>query len=265
MRVNMKKFLTSMSLIVLVWTIITIGVTSLVTAKTIEYTVANQIKNLNKAHEKAINDKDIDIKELKSKLSTEVRRNTELREEFDAMKKKLETTEKKVQEISARRTQINTKYAYATSRGAGVPSMPVKHVDHLIKEANKYGLDPDLILNMIDLESNYVYNAKNGGYGQFLSSTAKSFYEKPAPIGLGHGKGSYQSWMRTDPYINISLTCVYMNYLMNTRGHNIEKALLGYNGNAIGTQYYKIINAKMVRHTGKTIYDAERLWKQKNL
>lgn len=264
MKVNMKKFITSLSILLLVWSIIITGVSSVVTAKVINNKISKQIENLDAAHKQVVDEKDKDIKRLKSDLSKEVIRNTELMNEFDVLKKKLNETETKVKQISDKRKAINTKYAYAISRGSRAPSMPVKHVEFLVKTAGKYGLDPDLILNMIDLESNYNPNAKNGGYGQFLSSTAKAFYEKPAPIGLGHGKGTYRSEMRYDPYINIELICVYMNYLMDTRGGNIEKALYGYNGGAIGNRYISLINSKMKRHTGKTIHDAQVLWNQKN-
>ncbi|WP_250227497.1 lytic transglycosylase domain-containing protein [Anaeropeptidivorans aminofermentans] len=104
-------------------------------------------------------------------------------------------------------------------------AFPVKHLDLIIKYADKYGLDHDLVCAMIRAESNFDANAvsKRGAEGlmQIIKLTGD--------WGAGEiGLENYTYSRIKEPEINLDVGCWYIAKLLKQYG-NVDTALAAYN------------------------------------
>ena len=108
-----------------------------------------------------------------------------------------------------------------------VPMNP-DHVLIVVDLCYQYGVDPDLVLALIEVESHYKQYAKNKtssarGYSQMISSTARSLSKKLGYKSYVHHVHAY------DPNINLHLMVYYVSYLLNT-SNSLQSALVKYRG-----------------------------------
>jgi soluble lytic murein transglycosylase-like protein len=113
----------------------------------------------------------------------------------------------------------------------------------VITECEKYNIDPDFIFGIFYIESDFTPTCASSlstarGLGQFLESTGKFCYESL------YGAGTYNHDYAFDPYINIEMTCFYINYLNNSTGGNFDydKILTRYRGLHVQSYIDKILN-----------------------
>jgi len=118
--------------------------------------------------------------------------------------------------------------------------MPIEHKILVIKECEKYNLNPSLIFNIIRVESAYnpkAYNPIYGarGYGQFIPSTAKWVYERELKL------GKYNNQLAYNPEINIKMICWYIDYLLKHNNNNLRIALRYYGGDTTDSYANKVL------------------------
>lgn len=92
------------------------------------------------------------------------------------------------------------------------------------------GIDPALLFGIIMVESHGIEDAQNvtssaAGYGQILTSTGRSVYEKY----MGNGKGTFKSSMLLDGDENVKITAYYIDYCVK-HNSSIKGALNSYRG-----------------------------------
>ena len=97
-----------------------------------------------------------------------------------------------------------------------------------IMEENE--INPALLFGIIMVESHGIEDAQNAtssatGYGQLLTSTGKSIYEKY----MGNGRGTFSSDILLDGDENIKITAAYIDYCIKHNG-SIYGALNSYRG-----------------------------------
>lgn len=107
----------------------------------------------------------------------------------------------------------------------------------------KYGIDPNLVLGIMWVESRYYPNAKSksstaSGYGQFIKSTGKWTHEY-----LLKRKDEYNHNVYPfNPDYAIPMMCAYLDHLIKISKGDIRKVLIRYNGNELGAKYYQLID-----------------------
>jgi len=101
----------------------------------------------------------------------------------------------------------------------------------ILEESAGYGLDPMLVLAVIDVESKFQYGAVSPagarGIMQILPYVAKSLVQKIGLHQLSHSK-SFRPEFLDDPVINIKLGVYYLHDLKKSF-RNLTHALTAYN------------------------------------
>jgi soluble lytic murein transglycosylase-like protein len=101
----------------------------------------------------------------------------------------------------------------------------------ILEESSGYGLDPMLVLAVIDVESKFQYEAVSPagarGIMQILPYVAKSLVQKIGLHQLSHSK-SFRPEFLDDPVLNIKLGVYYLHDL-NKSFRNLTHALTAYN------------------------------------
>lgn len=110
---------------------------------------------------------------------------------------------------------------------------------YLVKEANRYNIDPYLVFELLNVETGGTFNpevigpeTKYGrafGMAQFMKNTAPWIAEM---AGL-----PYKEELLFDPYYSIQLSLVYLDYLENRYG-NWDEALTAYHRGMSGLQIF---------------------------
>ena len=107
----------------------------------------------------------------------------------------------------------------------GTITRPVEYTDYIEESAEKYNVDPLLILSVIRVESDFKPEAKSHmnaiGLMQLVPETAEWISTK-----LGT---EFDESMLKDPKQNIELGTYYLSYLINHFG-DIDLAVVAYNG-----------------------------------
>jgi soluble lytic murein transglycosylase-like protein len=101
----------------------------------------------------------------------------------------------------------------------------------ILEESSGYGLDPMLVLAVIDVESKFQYGAVSPagarGIMQILPYVAKSLVQKIGLHQLSHSK-SFRPEFLDDPVLNIKLGVCYLHDLKKSF-RNLTHALTAYN------------------------------------
>ena len=101
----------------------------------------------------------------------------------------------------------------------------------ILEESSGYGLDPMLVLAVIDVESKFQYEAVSPagarGIMQILPYVAKSLVQKIGLHQLSHSK-SFRPEFLDDPVLNIKLGVYYLHDLKKNF-RNLTHALTAYN------------------------------------
>ena len=101
----------------------------------------------------------------------------------------------------------------------------------ILEESSGYGLDPMLVLAVIDVESKFQYEAVSPagarGIMQILPYVAKSLVQKIGLHQLSHSK-SFRPEFLDDPVLNIKLGVYYLHDLKKSF-RNLTHALTAYN------------------------------------
>jgi soluble lytic murein transglycosylase len=101
----------------------------------------------------------------------------------------------------------------------------------ILEESSGYGLDPMLVLAVIDVESKFQYEAVSPagarGIMQILPYVAKSLVQKIGLHQLSHAK-SFRPEFLDDPVLNIKLGVYYLHDLKKSF-RNLTHALTAYN------------------------------------
>lgn len=138
------------------------------------------------------------------------------------------------------RAELYDRYEYAIVNEMGDRTdITYDNLKTLSELCEEYGVDMDLILSIIMVESRGRADAKNSdstarGLGQILESTGEIIYEKL----MGNEKGSYNHDMALDPMLNMEMIVVYMNHLQNEYNGNMTLCLKNYCGDQSETGNY---------------------------
>lgn len=122
--------------------------------------------------------------------------------------------------------QMN-RYLIISQKYKHVPMNPI-HIKIVVDLSYQYKVDPDLVLAIIEVESQYDYLAKNKtssakGYSQMIKSTALSLVKELNITDYNHSIHSY------DPNINLQLMVYYISKCINS-SNSLESALRKYRG-----------------------------------
>ena len=123
-----------------------------------------------------------------------------------------------------------------------------KDMTTVLEWSSKYGIDPNLVIGIMWVESRYYPKAKSksssaSGYGQFIKSTGKWTHES-----LLKRKDKYDHTVHPfNPDDAIPMMCAYLNHLIKISKGDIRKVLIRYNGNELGKRYYELIDEYFAR------------------
>lgn len=95
------------------------------------------------------------------------------------------------------------------------------------QEATRAGLDPELVLAVIQVESNFDRYALSHAGAQGLMQVMPFWLEE---IGQPHAN-------LFDPAVNLRFGCTILNYYLERENGNLERALARYNG-SLGSRAY---------------------------
>ena len=148
---------------------------------------------------------------------------------------------------------------------------PLKYADIIYKYSSQYNLDPYLVMGVISAESRFDPNAESHrnakGLMQIRDDTARWCAEK--------FNTDVSAENLFDPETNIAIGCVYINYLLQIFGGEVETALAAYNGgqgnvsdwlndgrySSDGKRLYKIPFGETERYVEKVIARQQIYWK----
>lgn len=99
---------------------------------------------------------------------------------------------------------------------------PVAYGDYIAKYAEKYELDPYLVMAVIKVESNFVPEARSSYAAGLMQLTKETAEWNAKTMKLG-------SCDYLDPETNIMMGCHYLRHLIDEY-ENIDTALAAYNG-----------------------------------
>ena len=123
-----------------------------------------------------------------------------------------------------------------------------KDMTTVLDWSSKYGIDPNLVLGIMWVESRYYPKAKSktssaSGYGQFIKSTGKWTHES-----LLKRKDKYDHKVHPfNPDNAIPMMCAYLDHLIKISKGDIRRVLIRYNGNELGKRYYELIDEYFAR------------------
>lgn len=147
--------------------------------------------------------------------------------------KLVETNEEYLSQLSVlqQREELYDKYDYAIKRIDDGTRTDITY-DQLInleEEAEKRGIDTDLVLSIVMVESDGVETAKSSqstatGYGQFIYDTGKFVYED-----LLH-QGTYNSTVALNGDTNLTMMTAYLEHLADIWNNDIYMIMKNYRG-----------------------------------
>lgn len=147
--------------------------------------------------------------------------------------KLVETNHEYLSQLSVlqQREELYDKYDYAIKRIDDGTRTDITY-DQLInleEEAKKRGIDTDLVLSLVMVESDGVETAKSSqstatGYGQFIYDTGKFVYED-----LLH-QGTYNSTVALNGNTNLTMMTAYLEYLADIWDNDIYMIMKNYRG-----------------------------------
>ncbi|MFC4404200.1 lytic transglycosylase domain-containing protein [Gracilibacillus xinjiangensis] len=113
----------------------------------------------------------------------------------------------------------------------------------LVKEAEKYEIDPFLVYELLKVETGATFNPTLVGpetrYGHAYGLA--QFMKNTAPWVADMAKLPYDDELLYDPYYSIKLSLVYLDYLHDQYG-NWDETLTAYHRGMTGMKQYKLIN-----------------------
>ena len=134
-------------------------------------------------------------------------------------------------EVFYERNELYDKYEYAITRLDDGTRTDITYTQlaSLEEEAKKRGIDTDLVLSIVMVESDGVENAKSTkstatGYGQFIYDTGKFVYED-----LLHA-GSYNSNIPLNGQTNLTMMTAYLEHLADIWDEDIHMIMKNYRG-----------------------------------
>lgn len=129
------------------------------------------------------------------------------------------------------RDELYDKYEYAITRldDGTRTDITYSQLASLEDEAKRRGIDTDLVLSIVMVESDGVETAKSTkstatGYGQFIYDTGKFVYED-----LLH-RGSYNSSIPLDGETNLTMMTAYLEHLADIWDEDIYMIMKNYRG-----------------------------------
>ncbi|WP_245711564.1 lytic transglycosylase domain-containing protein [Gracilibacillus ureilyticus] len=113
----------------------------------------------------------------------------------------------------------------------------------LVKEAEKYDIDPFLVYELLKVESGATFNPTLIGpktrYGH--AHGLAQFMKNTAPWVADMAKLPYEDELLYDPYYSIKLSLVYLDYLYD-QYQNWDETLTAYHRGMTGMKRYKLKN-----------------------
>ncbi|UOQ42502.1 transglycosylase SLT domain-containing protein [Halobacillus salinarum] len=111
---------------------------------------------------------------------------------------------------------------------------------YLVKEANEYQIDPNLVFELLHVESGGTFNPNLVGpetkYGRAYGMS--QFMKNTAPWIAKMGGLPYEKKLLFNPYYSMKLSLVYLDFLKEKYG-NWNEALTAYNRGMNGLVQYK--------------------------
>lgn len=195
------------------------------------------LASLEGKYEKIIEQKDMEIDNLKTDL------------------RQLETLFVVYKENKEKDIETIMEYTYALDQSQPY-YLTYEDIESIINECKREGFNeyaPHMVIALMEFESGLnpqeVSSTDARGIAQFKEGTAKWIYEDY----LGYEK--YNHNYAFDTQLSIQMCIKYLSILYDKHGGNIDKMLIGYNGEEIGSVYHDRVNRNMVRNTGYSIYD----------
>lgn len=138
--------------------------------------------------------------------------------------------------------QMN-RYIVISQKYKHVPMNPI-HIKTVVDLSYQYKVDPDLVLAIIEIESQYNHLAKNktssaSGYSQMIKSTALSLAKELNITNYNHSIHSY------DPNINLQLMVYYISKCINS-SNSLESALIKYRGCNDKAYFKKVLKTRNI-------------------
>jgi len=145
-----------------------------------------------------------------------------------------------VEELDSMLTELEESVAYIEYINQTYPvPMPIRDKLIVVREANKYGIDPNILFGIIRVESSYNSNATNSrsssrGYGQIIKGTGEWIYEDKL------NRGAYDHDYAFDSETNIEMMAWYIGHLIEVKD-SVAEALMSYNGHELGYRYVELV------------------------
>ena len=164
----------------------------------------------------------------------------------------IETLQAQLAEIQTEKEQdaeyvfsIAKKFDYVIEEAPVDGGVTIDLLVYTDERCKEYNINPHLLWAIVDIESSYqavIDNAHSSarGLGQFLESTARTFYEKYLQY------GTYDHSYAYDPYISIDLIVEYLSYLQ-TNYHDTKTMVRFYSGRSDDV-YYSWVKSEMSPH-----------------
>lgn len=205
----------------------------------ITYTVAENYANSTTYLESRISAYQTQVEDLETRLSTT---SAQYESQIESLNAEIATLESIANQSASEMYALSEKYYYVlrdAPEGEGVDMALIAYMDEKAKEKN---VSAHLAWGMIEHESGYIATAQNPtstarGLGQFLRSTARTFYEQDRF--LGHGEGTYTHDMIDNPYLAVDLITEYLQYLYENYG-DTKTMLRYYSGSNNDNYYYEV-------------------------
>ena len=205
----------------------------------ITYGVAKNYSNALAYHESQVASYSAQVTELNTQISEVT---TQYESQLIDLKSEIASLEEIANANAAEMYALSEKYYYVlrdAPEGEGVDMAVIAYMDEKCQEKN---VSAHLAWGMIEHESGYIATAQNPnstarGLGQFLRSTARTFYEQERF--LGHGEGTYTHDMIDNPYLAVDLITEYMQYLYENYG-DTKTMLRFYSGSGNDNYYYEV-------------------------
>lgn len=218
-----------------------------------------QIKNMNEEIaelENALNDAYIKNNDFESTISSMSDIINEIQEDNNDLIEENKSLKKEIKEYT-KRNELFNKYEYAVlDKSGNRTDLTYDQIETAETLMEKKGLDPDILLGVIMVESGGVEKCINSestarGYGQILEGTGQFVYENLE----GNPKGSYDHSMALDGYNNIRMTSELWGWF-NESGKSLYQAIQKYRGKEDVSGYIAGINSYLSTK-GKTIYSCK--------
>lgn len=192
------------------------------------------------------------------------------KQEIDELTNELRQTNKELEEMQEIKEKVEFIEEYIDLEGEEVNLLKkAKNISDetpldfkssvvLVSYADKYDLNPSLLLSIIELESNFnqweVGTSQDRGLMQIIPSTEKWLAEDfGSQIGV-----KYDPSRIFDPDYNIGLAATYLNIIQKTHGSDYNKILSEYNRGPYGLARYYEKNKTYVTDYSRIILSKEK-------